>query len=498
MLLKCTLQWLVLSFIIFVVLLHSINNSARITLCAVLLILCLLLFILCLLFLERGRRAPRDDEYFYINDENRRIFLSEAVRTAFKSNLSYTKAGMVDLLANTALPGKKYIVCEIGVDAGQFSLFAKFMPLSNFLAFEKNTGKKTNLLQNITLNGIKNIKVGDLHSIDELKPGLDEALEEKQLGVDFLKVSLAQANLTPEIMALCKHSPILMLDEVGNKKKEVSHFLDRCGYTVLKNFPDGVAAIAKSNFFGKIPLEKILSVEERTDGFGAQFQTFLCGIVVIENSGYVYNHIPVKSMEHNYSNDAGFLKKAELCMNIKKNYLHQKIAKNNTVKLSKVIEKFEENIDHYMQSNSMKNLKYFFRENKKKPNDGFFTIVVHIRTCNNSNDIANGLCSSRNDADHTKTYADIFDKFRILYQGKNLKFIVISQGNAKDFSSYVADDVELHLNGDQYESFTEMVFSDVLVIAKSSFSYCAGLLSDADVHFFPFWHKVPSHWSQIT
>jgi len=498
MLLKCTLQWLVVSFIFFVVLFHSINYSARITLYAVLLILCLLLSLFFLLFFERGRRVPRDDEHFYMNDENRRIVLSEAVRTAFKSKNSDTTAGMVDLLATAALPEKKYIVCEIGVDAGQFSLFAKFIPRSRFLAFEPNSRKKTNLLENIALNGIKNIEVCDLHSIEELKPGLDKALKGKRLGVDFLKVSLAQANLTPEIMDLCKHSPILMLDEVGNKKKEVAHFLDRCDYIVLKNFPDGVAAIARTKLFEKIPQEKIFSVEERTDGFGAQFQTLLCGIVVIENAGFVYNHIPVKSMEHNYSNDAGFLKKAELCMNIKKNYLHQKIAEKNTIKLGKIIENFQENIDNYMQSNSMKNLKYFFRENKKNPNDGFFTIAVHIRTCNNSNDIAHAVCQSRHDADHTKTYADIFDKFRTLYPRKNLKFIVISQGEVDDFSGYVADDVELHLNGDQYESFTEMVFSDVLVMAKSSFSYCAGLLSDADVYYFSFWHKVPSHWKQIT
>ena len=53
------------------------------------------------------------------------------------------------------------------------------------------------------------------------------------------------------------------------------------------------------------------TVGSRTDGFGAQFQTIIYGIIIIETQGQTYYHTPILSMEHNYDNDPNFLNKVE-------------------------------------------------------------------------------------------------------------------------------------------------------------------------------------------
>ena len=57
----------------------------------------------------------------------------------------------------------------------------------------------------------------------------------------------------------------------------------------------------------------------------------------------------------------------------------------------------------------------------------------------------------------------------------------------------------LHLNGSVEDTFSGFIHSDTLLIAKSSFSYVAGLLIDEDtpVYYFPFWHECPSSWIPI-
>ena len=59
--------------------------------------------------------------------------------------------------------------------------------------------------------------------------------------------------------------------------------------------------------------------------------------------------------------------------------------------------------------------------------------------------------------------------------------------------------VDVHLNGNVKESFHMMVSARRLVIAKSSFSYVAGLLNKNNVYYANqnWWHKPLDHWSYI-
>lgn len=99
------------------------------------------------------------------------------------------------------------------------------------------------------------------------------------------------------------------------------------------------------------------TVSNRTDGFGAQFQTLIYGIVILENKGEVYYHTPIESMAHNYDNDPEFLNKIEELMNIKNNYKCITDASNVNVKVYNyvnLINIFEKSMNMYLSCPSLK------------------------------------------------------------------------------------------------------------------------------------------------
>lgn len=60
---------------------------------------------------------------------------------------------------------------------------------------------------------------------------------------------------------------------------------------------------------------------------------------------------------------------------------------------------------------------------------------------------------------------------------RNMQITVFSQGKEEDFSDFKSEGVALKLDGDPLADFIEMQSADILVTAKSSFSYLAGLLN---------------------
>ena len=72
---------------------------------------------------------------------------------------------------------------------------------------------------------------------------------------------------------------------------------------------------------------------------------------------------------------------------------------------------------------------------------------------------------------------------------KTFDFIYFLRVN-ENFQSFKAPDVVLHLNDSVEESFPAMVLADVLVVARSSYSYVAGILSDGIVYYIPFSHPL--------
>lgn len=70
-----------------------------------------------------------------------------------------------------------------------------------------------------------------------------------------------------------------------------------------------------------------------------------------------------------------------------------------------------------------------------------------------------------------------------------------SEGLVNDFDTL--DMYELHLNENPLETLRSLALADLLVMAKSSFSYVAGLLNTGIVVYETFWHSKRENWLEI-
>jgi len=70
---------------------------------------------------------------------------------------------------------------------------------------------------------------------------------------------------------------------------------------------------------------------------------------------------------------------------------------------------------------------------------------------------------------------------------------VYSEGEKEDFKELL-EIANLRLDADVFETFYNLVQADILIMAKSSFSYCAALLSRGIIIYEPFWHPPLNDW----
>lgn len=80
------------------------------------------------------------------------------------------------------------------------------------------------------------------------------------------------------------------------------------------------------------------------------------------------------------------------------------------------------------------------------------------------------------------------------FRGLRLEFHVYSEGRPEDFGR-LPELATMHLDGDPLQAIADMVSADVLVTAKSSFSYVPAFMSAGVVLYQNFLHGVPApHW----
>jgi len=71
---------------------------------------------------------------------------------------------------------------------------------------------------------------------------------------------------------------------------------------------------------------------------------------------------------------------------------------------------------------------------------------------------------------------------------------IFSQGRPEDFHAFTDLGAQLHLDDDVFESFHHFVRSDVLFVAKSTFSYLGGVIGGNVCLYEPFWHPPLPGW----
>jgi hypothetical protein len=236
-----------------------------------------------------------------------------------------------------------------------------------------------------------------------------------------------------------------------------------------------------------------LTNPERSDGFGAQFQTIIYSAIYAELHNKQYVYTPFKAMEHNYSHDGGFIADKERLINFITNVSINN-GKATPIPIGTLIDFFEANLSACVQSQALKKIKALFRANKDTRtffNSENLHIAVHVRRPNSHDSRLMGADTP--DA----IFLTAIGALRSLYASKSPLFHIYSQGAIQDFDAYKNHDVILHINESVEDTFTAMVFADVLVTAPSSLSYTAGILSDGIIYYIPFWHAALPGWISV-
>ena len=235
------------------------------------------------------------------------------------------------------------------------------------------------------------------------------------------------------------------------------------------------------------------------DGFGENFKYIIYIMFYTELTNNTFHYTPLnEKIHHNYNNDPSFINKKEKLINLI-NHFENADEKNEYYTLGKfdLIHFFQVNTDLYLKSKTCLKLKTIFREvNVNRFDKTFFNVAIHIRRLNPAD--KNILPLRRTIIPGTEISTDIYKNIIKDIKNKytNCKFHIYSQGDEKDFD--FEDDIILHLNESIEDTFTDFVYADLLVVAPSSFSYSAALISDGIIYYISSYHKPLSTWNLIT
>jgi len=236
------------------------------------------------------------------------------------------------------------------------------------------------------------------------------------------------------------------------------------------------------------PCADVVTNYNQVEGFGAQFHHIIAAAVYAELEQKTFLYTPFSSMEHNYDNDSDFLVKKERLINFIGNF---DLNPYGDIPPKTYKSFFDKNVIACEKSKALRKIKNIFRANKNKDNyfdPDSFNIAIHIRRQNPQDNRRAGTDTP------DQFFTAVIDALRKKYKSQKPRFHLYSQGSPKDYQKFVADDVVLHINESIEDTFTAMVFADVLVSCASSLSYAAGLLSDGVVYYIPFWHAPLPDW----
>lgn len=246
----------------------------------------------------------------------------------------------------------------------------------------------------------------------------------------------------------------------------------------------------------------LVTINGKTDGFGSQLQSIFSLIAYCYYKGYTYIHTPMYKMQHNDEKQIHFSKYMNDFINIEHKFTtinqlsnYEKSIVHNLKEGPFVHGSFH---PEYFYNNYILEL---FREiyfSREKPNTIYNkkmnNIALHIRR----GDVNKIKYPSRFSSN--QQYIDLLKKMNL----DNSIIHIFSQGKESEFkdivSSFPNNITILHINENIQLTFHHLVMSDVLVVAKSSFSYCAGLLNKnikiANL-ITNWWHKPLRSWQTI-
>lgn len=250
------------------------------------------------------------------------------------------------------------------------------------------------------------------------------------------------------------------------------------------------------------------------DGAGAQIHSIISIMLFSRIFGIKYLHNPLKNIEH-YQGDRDewsslweknfSLDKIEPVYNKDENNLKSKNLKQplllwkrkNTVynihNCHFFLDLFPDNYkvfsNDFRKSYFLRNSDKHFKFNSYKK----ITIGLHIRR---------GDVNSMNHPDRYTTDEFLIKKLSVIVsvlKKNNIDFqiSIFSEGKRNDFGVFNKFNPVLCINEDALDTMHLMINQDILIMAKSSFSYIAAIISEGIIFYEPFWHSSLKDWINL-
>jgi hypothetical protein len=238
----------------------------------------------------------------------------------------------------------------------------------------------------------------------------------------------------------------------------------------------------------------------RGDGFGANYQTLIYAILYAEvycKGEFIYTKPNLKAI---YEDDSD---EYEEIMNLSKCFKSISDIDNKydvtVIDIMLSYSTINSNLNMYLNSDSMKKIRFMFKENKviNILDNNYNHIAIHIRRPSLHKNIDNieehkegwdkrtmNIEQLANFTPRFKTddyYINIINYIRDSCDLKTNIFHIFSEGKIEDFGNFKGDDIVFHLNEPVKDTYIYMVMSDILVISPSAFSYSAVLLNENTV-----------------
>jgi hypothetical protein len=253
----------------------------------------------------------------------------------------------------------------------------------------------------------------------------------------------------------------------------------------------------------------------RADGAGAQAQAIISTQAAARALGIHYAHTPFRCMEHAPKDPADWATRWEKFLNLGDGEVQAASLGLQPIPLSTLIwepERWNDEpllvyvhhahdfTDHWVDSYRLivpllrRRYSGFSGHPRKlsgRPND--VEVAVHVRR--------GDVTLEQNPARYThncyilrviRTIARLVADY-----GLRPKLVLYSEGRSDSFRGFADCGCTFHLSEDAQAAFHGLVSADVLVMAKSSFSYTAALLSNGVKMYGPFWHPPLAEWVSL-
>jgi hypothetical protein len=248
---------------------------------------------------------------------------------------------------------------------------------------------------------------------------------------------------------------------------------------------------------------------------GAQIHSILSIMLFAKKFNLIYVHTPVKNIGHYKGNRDEWTRRWEDFFSLGNNEVPIKSIESNRikpvfVKFPFLLNKKKDTLFlvsncHSFTDTCASDYSLIIDDLRRKYNLRNYS-VKHVKT----NELQLCVHIRRGDVDQINSNSFRYSSSRSIinnlvkivefYKRNNIscKVYIYSQGEEKDFVGFKELNAVLCLNEDEFITFDNLVHADILVTAKSSFSYVAALLNKGIVFYEPFWHKPLPSWIDIT